>query len=176
MKDNKPNSNVISIHKNISSQKTYGANQPKIVDYESYEESVMDILACVNDEKDNPQSVMSGVTTLKNLFLIDVPQTFRPSLFRQLNSLVSSLMISYSTHREVYDRVFAMMTAFKNQIDQASQQNEDLAEIEWEEMQKVVYLLTDWEDAVNSDQTVGVMGSTEWARAGTQMASCQLFF
>lgn len=147
--NNQPKNNIINLCQNIATQTTCSPTQKHEIDYELYEDSVNDIIARIFEEQGNPYFVLNDLATLTNLFLIDVPLGSRANLFRQLNSLVSSLMVPYLQNEAVYQRVHGMMSAFKDQIEKNEQQDEGLAEIEWAEFQKLVYLLTDWEDSIS---------------------------
>lgn len=146
---NQPKNNVIFLTTNIATQTTYSPTQNREVDYERYEDSVNDIIARIFEEQENMYFVLSDLKTLTNLFLIDVPKDSRPNIFRQLNSLIGSLMVSHKQNAEVHQAVFTMMTAFKDQVENHPQKDEELAEMEWDELQKLVYLLTDWEDSTS---------------------------
>jgi hypothetical protein len=147
---NKKEINIIDLKTNIATQTTYSPTQNREIDYERFEDSVNDIIARIFEEQENAYFVLNDLKTLTNLFLIDVPKDSRPTIFRQLNSLIGSLMVSHKQNVEIYQAVFNMMTAFKDQVENHPQQDEELAEMEWTELQKVVYLLTDWEDGLEN--------------------------
>lgn len=139
----------LDLNSNLASLQTIhvpAANDQKVVRYEEYEEHVQDTMGQIIADVRSRHHTQKKLRHMANLFQIEVPLESRPALFRQLNSLMSTLMTAYIEDKGVYESCFQAATAFKNQLDQQEQADDTFAEIEWEELQKSVYLLTDWED------------------------------
>lgn len=74
--------------------------------------------------------------------------TLRLDFFKKLNGVMSELMKEHGRDEKIFRLFFDLMTLFKDMIDREPQEDEDLAEDEWLELEKSVYLLCDWEDSV----------------------------
>lgn len=117
----------------------------RVVFNEDYEAYVLERLSRIHDRIRDPLLVMEELAALKTLFQLDVPLDCRPRLFRQLNLLLASLMEIYTHDEYVYMSCFSTMTAFKNRIDAEPQPDEQRGEAEFAELERLVYVLTDWE-------------------------------
>jgi len=126
----------------------------RVLNYSEYDEHVLDVLARIYQEINQPGQVMKYVAQLKNLFHIDIPLSFRPSLFRQLNSLLGTLMTVYVNDDKMYQSCFELMTIFKYQIDRFQQSDHELSELEWNELEKSIYLMCDWEDMIQFGEPI----------------------
>ena len=144
--------NVDALQGNIASISTVFTQQrKKELSYENYEDYVFELLAGIHRYHENRHRVLVSLTQLKNLFSIDIPKAFRPYLFTQVNSLFGLLRLNYKDDLDIYQNSFAALTAFKGRIDQSPQTDADLDRVEWEELEKSVYLLTDWEEMIVPD-------------------------
>lgn len=84
---------------------------------------------------------LGHVSTCQNALL-------RLSFFKKLNVVMFELMKVHGRDEKIFQLFFDLMTSFKDMIDREPQEDEDLAEEEWQELEKSVYLLCDWEDGV----------------------------
>ncbi len=85
-----------------------------------------------------------------NVVSLEAPLEFRPQLFERLNQLVSVLMSRYFTSQPIFNLAFKLMTVFKTHIDTAPQTTEELEDKEFHELEKSVFMLTDWEDQIKA--------------------------
>jgi hypothetical protein len=70
----------------------------------------------------------------------------RLRVFVRLNEMLGSLMTEFTADEALYDAVFAVMNAFKTHLDNRPALCEDQQEQEFEELEKSIYMLCDWED------------------------------
>lgn len=90
---------------------------------------------------------LGHVSTCQNALL-------RLGLFKKLNAVMSELMKIHDHDEKIFRLFFDLMTSFKNMIDREPHEDEDLAEEEWQELEKSVYLLCDWEDGVSGQNII----------------------
>lgn len=74
----------------------------------------------------------------------------RPSIFGELNRVLKTLHPIYHDDTQVYAGLFVLTTALKDQIDAYPQDDAELSLKEWEELERSVYLLCDWEDGIGA--------------------------
>jgi hypothetical protein len=72
----------------------------------------------------------------------------RLDFFKKLNVVLLELKKEHGRDEKIFRLFFDLMTSFKDMIDRDPQEDEDLAEEEWQELEKSVYFLCDWEDSV----------------------------
>lgn len=147
---NKMNQNVINqIGQNLATvvYKRSAANDGEL-NYQNYEEMILEGISDVYAALKDPYQMRQRLRYMNQLIRLHVPLEIRTNLFRQLNSLTGTLMTTYVEDREIFNLCFNMITTFKNHIDAKEQDDQRLNEMEWEELEKSVYLLCDWEDQV----------------------------
>lgn len=120
----------------------------RVVEMENLEEHILNRIDDINADWKNATTVVDHLGHLKNIFMMEVPKSFRPSLFRMLNNLVSALMQGYGENQKIFRASFNMMTQLKELVDKNPQYDEMAAENEWQEFERCVYLLSDWEDLI----------------------------
>lgn len=118
------------------------------INFEDYDVHVVELLQEVYTAMSKKDSVYSVLTRLKNMFMLDIPLHSRPVIFARMNDLVKALMQEYPKASDVYQSCFDTMTAFKTQLDNKEQPDQKSVEQEWEELEKIVYTLCDWEDQI----------------------------
>lgn len=123
---------------------------------QNYEEMILEGISDIYSALKDPYQIRQRLRYMNQLIQLHVPLDIRPNLFRQLNSVTGTLMTAYLTDNEIYDLCFKIMTTFKAHIDNQEQRDARLNEMEWEELEKSVYLLCDWEDQVNLGVTSAV--------------------
>lgn len=148
------NMNLDSLGQNLASTATFStelvANDDCALDYENYEDYILDLLGLMQDDVRSRHRLLRNLSRISNLIRLEMPIKVRPTVFRQINSLAGTLMMVYTRDREVFESCQQVMTLVKSHIDAEEQVLDELNEIEWEELQKSVYLLTDWEDFLNA--------------------------
>lgn len=105
----------------------------------------------VNDTLDlisERQNIQKHLEKLSKLSYFDVTLKKRPQIYKQLNFLLGALIIYHATDGFALNIMQGVITRIKNQIDDQPQNHEHLADSEWQELEKSVYLLTDWEDQI----------------------------
>lgn len=127
---------------------TTSAAQSTAINFEDYDVHVVELLQEVYTAMSKKDSVSSVLKRLKNMFMLDIPLHSRPVIFARMNDLVKALMQEYPKAEDVYQSCFDTMTAFKTQLDNKEQQEQKAVEQEWEELEKIVYSLCDWEDQI----------------------------
>lgn len=111
-----------------------------------HEKIIFELMECMQEKIDKRNLVLNFINKEKQLLYFDLPQENRVMLFQRLNLLTQNLMIQYIQDKEIFSNCFEMITLLKNQIDRNPQQDLNKMENEWEELEKSVYLLCDWED------------------------------
>jgi len=142
---------IKNIARNLGDLPTYSnAANDRVVNFEDYEDHILDLISSIYEDVHNISQVLRSLAKMRNLFHLEIPLSLRPALFRQLNSLTGTLMASYVRDENMYQCCFETLTLFKMQIDAKPQTDEDLSALEYDELEKSVYLLCDWEDHAES--------------------------
>jgi hypothetical protein len=113
-----------------------------------------DLLELVNEAFENFSHVSALTAVLKKMkqvLIQPLSLEARPEVFEKLNLLVGAFFANDVNDAELYHLTFDIVSLVKAQIDSESQADDDLAEQEWEELEKSVYLLSDWQDQVYGD-------------------------
>lgn len=149
------NLNLESLGQNLASTQTFAqelvANDDCSLDFENYEEYILDLLALMQDDVRSRNRLVRNLMRIKNLIRLELPLKIRPTVFRQINSLSGMVMMVHTRDQEIYNHCHQILTMIKTYIDEEEQTCNALNEIEWEELQKTFYLLTDWEDFLKAE-------------------------
>ena len=100
-------------------------------------------------ERNIPQS---EAMTLQKWMSSPLPLSLRPKIFEKINHILGGAMAQVITDGRFYHHIHSIVTLIKMQIDSNPQENQEMAEWEWRELEKSIYLLTDWEDMIFQDQ------------------------
>lgn len=134
---------------NLASVNTYATGRRnKEMQLADYGAHIFNLIESVHFALEDEHGVELIMNKINDVVTLAVPTDFRPQLFERLNQLVTLLMGRYFYSRKVYDLVFRLMTVFKNHIDNEPQIDEALEAREFSELEKVVYMLGDWEDQI----------------------------
>lgn len=113
-------------------------------------ETLMLLTQAVVDRLARQESVVEELVLIKKHLLEPLPLADRLAIFRRLNLILGAFFARAEACPEIFRHCFEIMTRIKEQIDAAPQSDEALAEEEWGEFEKSVYLLSDWEDQIFS--------------------------
>ena len=102
---------------------------------------IEDSLSNISDKA----QIAENIQSFAQLIHFEIPMQDRPMLFAKLNDLMSNLMMSFSDDKDIYNLAFFVTTLFKNQIDKAEQASNEMNNLEWAELEKSIYLMSDWE-------------------------------
>lgn len=94
------------------------------------------------------QNNLRQLQRLHKLMFENIDIKIRPFVFKNLNFILGGFFANQENNLGLYELCFAIITCLKNQIDREAQTNEDHSEMEWEELSKSVYLLSDWHDQI----------------------------
>lgn len=149
------NKNLINLIYNPSSlcmteTKGYSYEQKPNEDSPNPPAESLQMISEIMDVQKNPKAVVRALKKLKNFIHDDVPLSFRPELFKEMNHVIKTLQRHYMDSQTVFSASFHAITALKEQIDKNPQPESSLAELEWVELEKAVYLLCNWEDELDS--------------------------
>ena len=111
---------------------------------------VLETLGRCFDSLERGESVLPGLKTIQQTLQTGLELDTRPEIYCRLNYLMGAFLSSQERDQELYSIVFEIITEIKRQIEQNPQGNFSLQEKEWGELEKSVYLLSDWEDFVFS--------------------------
>jgi hypothetical protein len=101
-------------------------------------------------------TLIESLKKFSNLCQLGIPMSMRPCIFQQLIMNGSDLMVRYLKDKEVFNAYFTLLNTLKAQLDSKPQRSPELQDIEWQELQKLIYILSDWEDfAAEGQQEVG---------------------
>lgn len=138
------------VGENLASLNTHvSQHRYKEIELADYGATIFNLIESVHFALENESGIELIMDKINNVVMLAVPTDFRPQVFERLNQLVTLLMGHYLHSRKIYDLAFKLMTAFKNHIDNEPQIDEALAGREFVELEKAVYLLSDWEDQVS---------------------------
>ncbi|EKD51712.1 MAG: hypothetical protein ACD_62C00197G0003 [uncultured bacterium] len=96
------------------------------------------------------RNVYPLLVQINHLLHFGLPLSARPDVLKELNKILGALFYQYRTDHSLFKQAHEVMTLVNKQIDRKPQKDSHLAELEWEELQKTVYLLCDWEDIIKS--------------------------
>lgn len=120
--------------------------------YPESEESLQ-MISTILREPGAREKIMVNLARLNKLMRKEIPLSFRPELFKEVNELTKTLAGRYPQDKQVFQACFEALTTLKEQIDRYPQNMGALSEMEWVELEKVVYLLCDWEDGLEVAQS-----------------------
>lgn len=157
-KDNWPK---INISENISNQvddlamgrllKNLASNH-SVFTTESGADHIQELLGQVFDKVVENEPVIFELKLIRRELTFPLEIVKRPEVFRRLNLLLGGFFAKFETEREVFELCFEIMTLMTRQVEEIPQKDKFLAEKEWVEFEKSVYLLTDWEDQFKETQ------------------------
>ena len=124
-------------------------SQQTVASSQGSQESLQ-VISDIVQAKKNPKAVIRSLKKLKHLIHDDIPLSFRPELFKEMNQVVKVLQQHYPDSRDVFSAAFHAITSLKEQIDNAPQTSGSLSELEWVKLEKAVYLLCNWEDEIDA--------------------------
>lgn len=111
-------------------------------------ESLMLLTQGVVDRLAQQESVVEELILIKRHLSQPLPRADRLEIFRRLNLILGAFFALSEGSPEIFRHCFEIMTHIKEQIDTEPQSDAELAEEEWVEFEKSVYLLSDWEDQI----------------------------
>jgi hypothetical protein len=94
--------------------------------------------------------VLMHLMRMQQILTRKIEWHLRPSVFRELNCVLKALHSLYLNDTQIYTALFAITTMLKDQIDAYPQDDAELSVKEWEELERSVYLLCDWEDSIGT--------------------------
>ena len=98
------------------------------------------------------RNVFPLLVQIKHLLHFDIPLSARPSILKELNKILGALFYQYPSDQSLFNQAQETMTLLNAQIDKKSQTDSQMEELEWDELQKTIYLLSDWEDQIKYNQ------------------------
>lgn len=94
--------------------------------------------------------VLIHLKRMQQILTRQIEWHLRPGVFRELNRVLKMLHPLYRNDTQIYTALFAITTTLKDQIDTYPQDDAELSVKEWEELERSVYLLCDWEDGIGA--------------------------
>lgn len=110
---------------------------------------ILQLIQKIFDTFENQTQVAENLAAINKYLALELPLDDRPHIFKHLNYLLGAFFANRVLDKNLYHLCFEMMSALKIQIDKQEQDNAVLSEIEWEELEKSVYLLSDWKDQIH---------------------------
>ncbi|MBU0504375.1 hypothetical protein KJ708_00135 [bacterium] len=107
-----------------------------------------DIVDCLLEQR----NVLPLLLQIKHMLNFDVPLMARPTILQELNKILGALFYQYPYDCSLYKEAHGAMTLLNRQIDKHPQKVATTADQEWDELQKTVYLLSDWEDLIKQSK------------------------
>ena len=98
----------------------------------------------------NEAHLLRKISQLELFFQDPVDLNSRPSLFKEMNDLITVMQKRHGKNLQVFHAIFRAVTALKNQVDSRPQTGY-LSQLEWVELEKAVYHLCDWEDQLDQN-------------------------
>lgn len=95
-------------------------------------------------------SVLAELTLIRKTMSQALPNEKRVEIFRRMNIILGAFFAGKERNPEIFRMCFEIMTILKEQTDTSPQQDMMLAEEEWAEFEKSIYLLSDWEDLLGA--------------------------
>ncbi len=107
-----------------------------------------------------PQAVIEGIYQIKSYVNVALSFAIRADVLAKLNTLGASLMPYHLYEAEVFTAIHDLMTLVVNQVEARDQIEERLAHQEWNEIEKMAYWMTDWEDLAVGRAEVSLTSNT----------------
>lgn len=120
----------------------------KGVDYSDYVSRLMTVIENATEARHHKDLLMHYLTEFETLIRFDVPLNVRPDLFRKLNNLLSHMSLTHTDDNTLCMVFLNLITILRNQINSKEQSKSETNEQEWEELQRSVFLITNWEDNI----------------------------
>lgn len=111
-------------------------------------ETIILITQNIIDHLSRQESVFEELYLARKHLMNTLDKNDRPEIFRRFNLILGAFFARQEQDPKIFRLCFEIMSLIKEQIDRSPQTAEELAEEEWMEFEKSVYLLSDWEDQV----------------------------
>ena len=120
----------------------------RVSNSQNYGDQLMQGLERATDYREHRDILITHLEKLEKSAQLTIPLSIRPAFFHTANNLVSHLYLTYTQDKSLYQTCFKFLSQINLQIDHEEQNNEKSNENEWEELQRAVFLLTEWEKAI----------------------------
>ena len=120
----------------------------KTLEYSDYVGRLMVVIENATEARNHKDLLMHHLRNFETLIRFDVPLNVRPKLFNKLNNLLSHMSLTHTDDNNLCLVFLNLITILRNQIDTKEQVHLEFNEKEWEELQRSVFLITNWEDNI----------------------------
>lgn len=114
---------------------------------DDYAVRLMSLIEAATLYRDDKDKLLEKLVSFEKLIHFDIPLETRPYLFNKLNDLLSHVFLTVQEDKELCAVFLNLITMVKTQIDQQEQFCSEKNETEWEELQRSIFLLGEWEEA-----------------------------
>lgn len=120
------------------------------VDYNDYVARLVTVIEHATHARGHKDLLMHHLMDFETLIRFEIPMNLRPELFRKLNNLLSHMSLTVSDDHKMWLVFLNLVNMIKSQIDAKEQVLNTSNEAEWEELQRSVFLLTEWENTLQA--------------------------
>lgn len=120
------------------------------VGYSDYVTRLMTVIEHATHARNHKDLLMHHLMDFETLIRFEIPMSLRPELFRKLNNLLSHMSLTVTDDHKLCLVFLNLVNIIKSQIDAKEQVLNTSNEAEWEELQRSVFLLTEWENTLIS--------------------------
>ena len=120
------------------------------VDYSDYVTRLVTVIEHATHARAHKDLLMHHLMDFETLIRFEIPMNLRPELFRKLNNLLSHMSLTVSDDHKLCLVFLNLVNIIKSQIDAKEQVQSTSNEAEWEELQRSVFLLTEWENSLQA--------------------------
>ncbi len=118
----------------------------KAFGYADYAEKLHNVMANAIEARNHKDLLLHHLSAFETLVRFEIPLPARPELFRKLNNLLSHMSLTFADDHKLCLVFLNLIGLVKAQIDAKEHTTADGSETEWEELQRSVFLLSNWED------------------------------
>lgn len=116
------------------------------VSFAEYTNKLMNLIQLATDNRDHPEALLDTLVSFEQWLHFDIPMEIRPVLFQKTNNLLSHMFLTTGEDKNLRQVFLNLITLLKNQIDKQEQTSFEANEQEWDELQRSVFLLGEWDD------------------------------
>ncbi len=131
-----------------TSYDTLARPQKLQVDYTDYVARLVTVIEHATHARNHKDLLLHHLMDFETLIRFDIPMNLRPELFRKLNNLLSHMSLTLTDDHKLCLVFLNLVNIIKSQIDAKEQIHNTSNEAEWEELQRSVFLLTEWENTL----------------------------
>ncbi|HLD44242.1 MAG TPA: hypothetical protein VJC18_02305 [bacterium] len=103
-------------------------------------------------QADDEMGILSRLRSLKEQLRDGMATELRPVLLKEFNQYMSHALQHHPKSQRIFQNSLEVILTIKKDIDDSPQTNGYISQLEWVELERSVYCLSEWEDGMKSNQ------------------------